>query len=134
MTIVKAITFIVMIMLILGCSTVKKDSSLEGINMSKLAPNLKLRVKELKSQNDFEEKLRILGKYETISSEELRTKVKECGGEVETVTATIFTARCSVSTISLLSNKDFIKYLELSKKKNLKKLMEEKWKKDFYYY
>jgi len=119
--VIKIAVLVIMSLLLFNCANNKIQDSFDEMNMNKLEPKLKSRVKELISQKRSDEELQILGKYETISSEELKNKIIEYGGKVETITSTIFTVRCSVKTITILSNKDFIKYLELSKKMNLKK-------------
>lgn len=121
MKVIRSVVLIIMSLFLLNCVSNKIHDSSEEINMNKLEPKLKSRIKELISKKKIEEELQILGKYDTISSEELTNKITEYGGKVETVTSTIFTARCSAKTISILSNKDFIQYLEISKKMNLKK-------------
>ena len=116
----KCVVLLILGLIFLSCSGNKALLSIKDIDMNKLDPNLKSKVKELISQKKEGEEITVTGKYETIDAEELKTKINEYGGSAGTVTASVFTATCSVKTIATLSNKDFIKYLELAKTMNLK--------------
>lgn len=96
---------------ILNCSL----SGMKNTQESKIDFALRQKLEENK-----EEYLQVLGKYKSVSADEIRLTLTNLGGNVGTITNSIFTMECSKETLKEIIKLDEVISLELSKKVNLK--------------
>lgn len=89
----------------------------EEVNQ-KLEPALTKHLADLtRTQQDTTE-VKIVGKYENLTEEELKHLIRDLGGEVMTVTKSTFTLRCPANCVSDVAKIEGISYLELSKERH----------------